>query len=473
MTALAEGRLAPTPTADQVLADLLASLDLSVADLGGTVTIKGDDPLVSSRHRLAAATAAALAAQGVAVGAIWRMRSGRGQDVTVDAAQAVHALNSVKLLKQNDVAIGLSLLPPEPINGFYRTADGRWISLIGPRLRLRNGLLELLDCANTKDAVAAAVSRWRAFELEEAAAARGLVALVVRTSDEWRGHPQGQALDAAPLIEIEKIGDSDPEPLGPGARPLSGVRVLDVAHLLAGPGTSRTLAEQGADVLRIATPREPDVLTNVIDTGFGKRHAYLDLDVPDNSRRLTELATDSDVFVQSYAPGALARRGFSADQVAAKRPGIIYVSLNAFGHSGPWALRRGFDPETQAAIGIAAAEGSLDEPKRLPTLLLCDFLAGFLGAAGALAALIRRSREGGSYHVKLSLARTGMWVQNLGLLPDVPEGLVLPPPRTAAMDTPYGRLEHLAPVTQFSETLAYWDKPTVPAGASMPLWLPR
>ncbi len=460
------------PAAESVLEAVLDGLELPIPP-SGSVEIVGDDPLVSTRLRLGTATAVALAAQGVGVAEVWRRRTGRSQKVSVDAAQAIHALNSVKLLRQNDLQIGQTLLPPEPVNGFYRAGDGRWLSLIGPRLRLRNGLLELLNCANTRDAVTEAVAGWKALDLEEAAAARGLVAMVVRDRSEWRESEQGQVLATAPLVKIEKIGESAPEPLIDGARPLSGLRVLDVAHLLAGPGASRTLAEQGADVLRIATPREPDVLTNVIDTGFGKRHAYLDLTTDADDARLRDLVATGDVFVQSFAPGALARRGFSPEDVARLRPGSIYVSLNAWGHTGPWAARRGFDPETQAAIGIAADEGSVEEPKRLPTLLLCDFLTGFLATAGILAALLRRWDEGGSYHVTVSLARTGMWVQDLGRLDTVPTGLVLPPARTSAMATPYGRMEHLSPVTQYSETLAYWDKPTAPAGASLAQWLPR
>ena len=460
------------PHSQAALSDLLTDLHLDIAP-GCSVKIAGDDPFVSSRHRLGAATSAALAAQAVGVTSLWHRMTGQSQDITIHGGQAVHSLNSVRLLKQNGVAIGQALLPPEPVNGFYRAADGRWLSLIGPRLRLRNGLLELLDCANTREAVGAAVAGRNSFELEQAAADAGLVAMVVRDRDEWRATPQGQLLETVPVVQIEKIADSDPEPIRPGSRPLSNLRVLDVAHLLAGPGASRTLAEQGADVLRIASPREPDVLTNVIDTGFGKRHAYLDLDDAAQAERLRGLVRTSDVFVQSYAPGALSRRGFSPEDVARLRPGSVYVSLNAWGYSGPWAGRRGFDPETQAAIGIAATEGKADDPKRLPTLLLCDYLTGFLAAAGVMSALSRRWEEGGSYHVTVSLARTGMWVQDLGLLDEVEAGLSLPPARTAAMTTPYGLMEHLAPVSQFSSTAAFWDKPTVPAGASVAEWLPR
>lgn len=460
----------------KALSDLLTLLRLDDRDVTSAVEIVGDDPVVPSRHRLGAATASAFAAQGAAISTIWKMRTGRTQSVSVHVDDAIYALNSVRHLRQNGYPIGTTLLPMEPVNGNFKTKDGRTMALIGPRLRLRNDLLKLLDCANSKEAVAAAVARWDAQALEDACWDARVVGVMVRTTEEWRAHPQGRALDYTPVIEIEKIGDSDPEPFAEAARrPLSDLRVLDVAHLLAGPGIGRTLAEQGADVIRIATPAEPDVLTNTIDTGFGKRAAYLDLNTEKDVRRLTELAGEADVFVQSYSPGALARRGFAPEDLARIRPGIIYVSVNAWGHEGPWAGNRGFDPESQAVIGIAAGEGSLDEPKRLPTLLLNDYLSAFLGTAGVLSALIRRAREGGSYHVKLSLARTGMWVQDLGLLePAALEGAPsIRPPRLLTMPTAYGQLEYLMPATRFSETPAYWDKPTVPPGTSLAQWLPR
>lgn len=460
----------------KALSELLNLLNINDAEINAQVKVVGDDPVVPSRHRLGAATAAALAAQGAAIAQIWKMRTGRSQSVSVHVDDAVYALNSVRYLRQNGFPIGAQLLPMEPVNGNFKTRDGRLVALLGPRLRLRNDLLKVLDCANTKEAVTAAVAQRDAEEIEEACWEERVVGVMVRTTEEWRAHPQGQILKDVPVIEIEKIGDSKPEPFSEGAvRPLSDVRVLDFAHLLAGPGVGRTMAEQGADVLRIATPKEPDQLTNTIDTGFGKRAAYLDLNTVEHVDRLKELVSEADVFVQSYSPGALARRGFGPEDLAAIRPGIIYVSVNAWGHEGPWAMNRGFDPESQAVVGIAAAEGSLEEPKRLPTLLLNDYLSAFLGTAGVLSAMLRRAEEGGSYHVKLSLARTGMWVQDLGLVSEeaLAKPPVIAPPRMASMPTPYGQFDHLMPATRFSETTAYWDKPTVPPGASLAQWLPR
>lgn len=460
----------------KALTQLLDLLGIDDEEVTSAVSIIGDDPVVPSRHRLGAATAAALAAQGAAIAQIWKMRTGRSQSVSVHVDDAVYALNSVKFLRQNGHPIGAQLLPMEPMNGNYKTRDGRWVALLGPRLRLRNDLLKVLDCANTKEAVTAAVAKRDAAELEDACWKENVVGVMFRTTEEWRSHPQGKLLQNVPVIEIEKIGNSQPEPFSESAlRPLSDVRVVDFAHLLAGPGVGRTMAEQGADVIRIATPKEPDQVTSTMDTGFGKRAAYLDLNTPKDVDRLKELISEADVFVQSYSPGALARRGFSPQDVAAIRPGIIYVSFNAWGHEGPWSLNRGFDPESQAVVGIAADEGSIEDPKRLPTLLLNDYLSAFLGTAGVLSAMLRRAKEGGSYHVKLSLARTGMWVQDLGLVSDevLATPPVIKPPRIISMQSAYGQLDHLMPATRFSETTAFWDKPTVPPGSSLAQWLPR
>lgn len=460
----------------RALADLLAQLGLDDSEVNERVEIVGDDPIVPSRHRLAAATSAALAAQGAGISTIWKMRTGRAQSVSVHAEDAIYALNTIRYLKQNGFPIGTSLLPMEPVNGNFATKDGRTVALLGPRLRIRNDLLTVLGCPNDKGSVEEAVRKWNAQDLEDACWAARVVGVKYRTKEEWRAHPQAQELMKVPVIEIEKIGDSAPEPFSANAhRPLSDVRVLDVCHVLAGPGIARTMAEQGADAIRIATPAEPDIVTSTIDTGFGKRATYLDLNSEAGAGRLKEMVKDADVFVQSYSPGSIAKRGFSPEDLAKIRPGIIYVSVNAWGHTGPWSHNRGFDPESQAVIGIAADEGSLQDPKRLPTLLLNDFLSAFLGTAGVLAAMVRRAREGGSYHVKLSLARTGMWVQDLGLIDPADLGSVPTPrgPRILSMPSAYGELEYVKPATRFSETLSYWDKPPVPPGASLAQWLYR
>jgi hypothetical protein len=231
--------------------------------------------------------------------------------------------------------------------------------------------------------------------------------------------------------------------------------------------------------LRVGTSRLPNPEDQIIDTGHGKRSTVIELATPAGVQQLRTLIGGADVFSQSYRPGSLAARGFSVEDVAALRPGIIYVSLSAFSHVGPWRERRGFDTLVQAVSGIAD-EYALDGKPRLLPVSALDYTTGYLAAYGVMAALARRAQEGGSYHVRVSLAQTGRWLTGLGrvapeLVRTAPESL--PRERLEALcmtsATPFGRLRHLAPIVQLSETPAHWDRPAVPIDHDEPAWLPR
>ncbi len=458
---------------------LLAEIGLDEAETGGTVTIAGEDPIVPSPHRLGAASAAALAVQGAAIAAIWRRRSGRGQNVTVDLRRAaVPGLRTIYAIAQN----GQKLRPTARLDGpqFYRTRDGRSIYLlrVPDYQRMLFGILDLLQCQNNPDSLAAAVSRWHSAELEDAIAERKLVGVVARSREEWLAHPQGKFLAGRPIISIEKIANSPPESFAPASRPLSGIRVLDVTHVLAGPAAARLLAEQGADILHIASLRHPDSAVMMMDTSLGKRSAYLDLDDAAGRERLAALARDCDIFVHSWRQGSLGRRGFGAEGVTALRPGAIYLSISAYGGGGPWATHGGYDPVGQVVSGLAMYEGTPDQPRLAPTGTMNDYLTAYLAAAGALGALLRRARDGGSYRVDVSLTAASMFVMGLGLLPATPrpeDVFGLEPLPTDLMETEsgFGSVTHPAPITHYSETKPYWDKPCVYYGSGRPAWLPR
>jgi crotonobetainyl-CoA:carnitine CoA-transferase CaiB-like acyl-CoA transferase len=249
------------------------------------------------------------------------------------------------------------------------------------------------------------------------------------------------------------------------------VRVLDLTRILAGPTHARTLAEHGADVLYIASPWLPNPDAFVMDTNHGKLSAYLDLDEPDDTARLRELVSQSDIFAQGYRAGALGRRGFGPDQLAALRPGLIYVSINCYGQSGPWEARPGWEQLAQTVTGIAAVQGSPDRPRRMP-VPACDYTTGYLAALGTLVALGRRAREGGSYHVRASLCRSGMWFVRLGATCDPAQasGTGDPTELCVETETPFGRLRHLKPALELSETPPFWARPTVPLGSHQPVW---
>ena len=468
----------PSPAGMAACDELLGHMGLDTGSGGGAVHISGDDPVSDSRFRPGAAVAGALAAQGTAIAAIWRMRSGQGQDVAVDLPRAaVVGLRTSRNIYQNGTHHEDLPRPTVKFPDFFRTRDGRMIYLLrsfaNPEPLVK--MLTLLDCVHSPQAMAAAVANWDALELEERVAEERLVGVIARSRHEWRNHPQGAWLAARPVIEIEKIGDSAPEPFQPAPRPLSGVRVLDVTHVLAGPASTRTLAEQGAEVLHISALHQMDTPRVGIDTGLGKRQAFLDIDVPDHLAQLKRLAGGADIFVQSWRPGSLDRRGLSPQELAAARPGLIYVSVSCYGSGGPWRSRAGYEPCGQTACGLVIDDGSPEKPRFAAVRTLNDYLTAYLAAAGALGALIRRAKEGGSYHVKVSLTRASMWVQDLGQLPQdqwpqTPPSLRARPEHLLAMDSSFGRLVVPAPITQYSRTPAYWDRPPEPYGASMPCW---
>jgi crotonobetainyl-CoA:carnitine CoA-transferase CaiB-like acyl-CoA transferase len=339
----------------------------------------------------------------------------------------------------------------------------------------RQAALATLQCAGEREAVAAAVARWPADALETALADAGGCGVAVRSVAEWQAHPQAVAIAALPVLETRRIGDSEPEALPPADRPLSGVRVLDLTRVIAGPVCGRTLAAQGATVMRVDGPRLGDTLPFIIDTGLGKLSALIDLRTATGMQQILSLIRGADVFVQAYRPGALAALGLSPGRLAALRPGLIQVQLSAYGRLGPWAQRRGFDSLVQSCSGIASEEGAAfggDGPKHLPAQVL-DHATGHLAAFGALIALTRRAREGGSWLVEVSLAQTGRWLPGLGRL----DATGCPDPGIAdvadllqSADSKFGRLAHVRPAARFSRTLSFWATPPVPIGTHPPAW---
>ena len=397
---------------DARVQDLLNEVGVK-ASQEGHATIVGHDPILGCRFPVGEAAAVALAACGVAVSKLWQLKGGGPQRTRVDVRRAAASLHSREYLRVNGGPAPLGPASGNPLVDFYRCRDGRWVHIHGALPNLAYGTMRVLGCSRERESVAAAVARWDGEALEDALAKAGQCGAMVRTAEEWAAHPQGRTLADRPRVEITKVGESAPEPLRAGERPLSGVRVLDLTRILAGPTHARTLAEHGADVLYIASPWLPNPDAFVMDTNHGKLSAYLDLDEPDDRARLRELISQGDVFAQGYRAGALGRRGFGPDQLAELRPGLIYVSINCYGQPGPWEARPGWEQLAQTVTGIAAVEGSLDRPRRMP-VPACDYTTGYLAALGTLVALGRRAREGGSYHVRASLCRSGMWFVRLG-----------------------------------------------------------
>jgi crotonobetainyl-CoA:carnitine CoA-transferase CaiB-like acyl-CoA transferase len=361
------------------------------------------------------------------------------------------------------------------LGGNYRTADGRSLLLHVNMPAHREVALELLGAEPERESVAAAIARWDGEALEDALSAAGACGAVMRTVDEWQGHPHAVAMTELPPIEVTRIGEGPPTPLAPASRPAAGVKVLDFTRVIAGPLCGRTLASHGAGVLRIGAEHLYDSPTLVVITGFGKRSAFVDLRDRDGVALIHDLVKQADVVVQGYRPGTLATRGLGPEELTAIRPGLVYVNISAFGRVGPWSQRRGYDSIVQMASGIAgtgAEAAGVDEPRPLPAQAL-DHGTGFLAAFGALAALCRQVQEGGSWLVELSLAQTSAWIQRLGRI----DTLDLAPPTredvavfTDFMESPFGRIGYVRPAGTIDGVTPHWTRPPVPLGTDPPRW---
>ncbi len=441
----------------------------------------GADPVLPTPFRIGAAGAAALAATGLAAADLWELRSGRRQEVAVDLRQAVASLRSGHYLQINGAPVSTER---NPVMGVYPGRNGRWSYIHANFPNHRTAALSVLNVPEEKEAVRRAVANWDALELEEAILAAKGAGGMVRSMEEWAKHPQAAALAALPVMEILKIGDSAPEPLPEDERPLSGIRVLDLTRVLAGPTSARTLAEHGAEVMKITAPHLPNIGYQEYDTGHGKLQAHLDLRQPRDLDTLLGLVREADVFTQGYRPGTLGSRGLSPEELTKLRPGLVYVSMCAFSHAGPWASRRGFDTVVQTVSGITTRQGELfpgaaPGPQFYPVSAI-DYLTGYLMAFGAMVALARRAREGGSWLVRISLAQTGKWLVDRGQVPEAELNNVekeLYPAEIARWsiesDTPVGRLRHLGPTVRLSETAPYWARPSAPLGHHQPVWPAR
>ncbi len=441
----------------------------------------GVDPILPTPFRIGETAAASLAAVGLAVSDLWEMRTGRRQDVAVDARRATASLRSSRYMSLN----GAPAAGERPsVMGVYPAKNGRWSYLHCNFPNHREAALSVLGVPEDREAVRRAVANWDALELEEAIiAARGAGGMV-RSMAEWGQHPQSAAVASLPLLEIDRIGDSPPEPLPDGPRPLSGIRVLDLTRVLAGPTCARTLAEHGADVMKVTAEHLPSSEAQEFDTGHGKLSTRLDLRDDQDLATMRHLVSQADVFSQGYRPGTLAQRGLAPEDLAKLRPGIVYVSLSAFGRIGPWAERRGFDTVVQTVSGITHRQGQLfpgsePGPQFYPVSAI-DYLTGYLMAYGALTALSRRAREGGSWLVRISLAQTGKWLVDRGQVPESELHDVAAdfgPDEISSWCTsnqvPAGLLKHLAPTIQLSETQPFWERPTVPLGYHDPVWPER
>jgi crotonobetainyl-CoA:carnitine CoA-transferase CaiB-like acyl-CoA transferase len=462
-------------TPREILADLwrLAGGEPSALE---AVKLTGEEPQLPSSFRVAAAAQVSIAAAGLAAARIWKLRSGEAQSVAVDMTHAVSECRSERYLRVDGKP------PPpawDPTAGIYRTRDRRFVRLHTNFPHHRAAVCKVLQCKEEREAIQSALMQWDGEAFETAAYAGGAVVSLMRSHEEWSATQQAVALAKLPPFTIEKIGAAPPKPWPKGDRPLAAVRVLDLSRVIAGPVAGRTLAVHGADVMLISGPKLPAIPWLTIDTGRGKLSSFLELKDEADRARLRALLQDADIFSQGYRPQAIASLGFSPEDVARLNPGIVYVSLSAYGHAGPWADRRGFDSLVQTSTGFNHAEGQaagIDGPKELPAQML-DHATGYLMAFGAMMAKARQSREGGSYLVRVSLAQTGRWLWTLGRVADglKTEDLKSEVIRPFFEDMPsdFGPLSAVSHSARLSTTPAFWARPAMPLGSHAPEWPAR
>ena len=433
--------------------------------------LSGTDPVLPSSFAVGAAAQIPIAAAALAACELGHLRGQERQDVRVDMQHA--ALECVGWFSLDGRVPQIW----EKFSGVYACADG-WVRVHANFAHHRDGALRLLgldpETAQRADAERALLA-WRSLEFEQAAADAGLVVAALRSFDQWDAHPQARALALQPLMHFERIGDAAPVGLSrveAVERPLSGIRVLDLTRILAGPACGRALAAYGAEVMLINSPTLPNIEA-IANLSRGKLSAHVDLRTATGRQDLDALLTRAHVFVQGYRPGGLEALGYGAQALAERRPGLIYVSLSAYGAEGPWRTRRGFDSLLQMAMGFNHAEAEAAgtaQPKALPMQIL-DYATGHLMAFAVSAALRRQATEGGSWHLRLSLAQTAQWIRSLGR---VPGGLATAlPERTPYLETTasgFGELMALRHSAQLSRTPARWVRRSAPPGSDAPVW---
>ncbi|MET0189129.1 MAG: CoA transferase [Pseudonocardia sediminis] len=441
---------------DQLLASVWNALGGDPDDLR-RIVLTGPEHALRSRFPV---TDAAVAATGAALLAC---TADAAPDVELDSRHAATTVRSERLLRIDDGSPGD---PFDPLSAFHRTADG-WLRLHANYPWHRAAARHVLDLPADAgpDEIRERIAARTGEELEAALHGAGGVAAAVRDERTWRAHPAGAAAGTSPLVERRDLGTAAP-------RPSRRARVLDLTRVIAGPVATRTLAAHGADVLRLDPPDRPEIPLQAWDMLPGKRSALLDL--ARSGDRLTELLAGADVVVTGYRPGALDRFGLAPEALAERFPGLVVVTLSAWGHRGPWAHRRGFDSLVQAACGIGETERADPDPDTPPGALpaqLLDHATGHLAAAGAALALASQRRDGGTPHVRLSLAATAAWLQSLPRTGE-PGPVADPGPAafTERVEAPDGVLTLVSPPGRVGGRDLRWPAPPPSYGTADASW---
>jgi crotonobetainyl-CoA:carnitine CoA-transferase CaiB-like acyl-CoA transferase len=466
--------------------EVLSDVELTTSDSGGRLSFYGQDPILPSPHRFGTMAAVGLAAKAVAVAALWRARTGEAQDIHVDVRKALRRFCGFFEGKWETVngrgpsPRGFADNPFLHTPMFRKTRDGRHVIALNFYPKIKTAALKFLRCTDSLEPIENAILQWRADELEDAAAEAGLVLAMVRTTEEFLKERQyTEVLSSMPLVTLEKIGESDPVPFTKGGRnPLDGIRAFGMGHVIAGAAIGRDLAMYGADVLNIWRPHDTEVEAFAWDTQVGMRSTTLDYSKEDRTK-FDNLLKDADVFFANKRPGYLQRNGLDAEELSAKKPGLVHASVLLHGDKGPWSNRPGFDEIGATVSGLFCIEGSPGHPKHPPIIPVCDNVVAWLGTVGVLEALRRRAEQGGSYKVTVSLTRTVLWLLSLGIFEkeyaaatvgSSDEHTYVAPDLFTA-ETPLGTYQGMTDQVVMSRTREAYRTVLVAHGLSKPEWL--
>jgi len=457
--------------APSLLAGLWSALH-GRAELAGTVSFEGPAGGLPSIYATGELAAAQIGAATLAAAELLAAREGESiRPSQVDRRHAVAAFRSERYLRP----IGWERPAPwDPIAGDYRARD-RWIRLHTNYASHRAAALSVLGTAAEREAVARTALAWDADALEDAVVRAGGCAAAMRTGSEWNDHPQGSVVGAEPLVAVDARPGPAAELPPSGGAPLGGIRVLDLTRVIAGPVCTRFLAAYGADVLRIDPPGFEEVGALLAETTAGKRRATLDLRDARGRGAFERLVSEAHVLVSSLRPDALERLGLPPAALRARNPALVIASIDAYGHTGPWRHRRGFDSLVQMSCGIAAAgqrAAAADAPVPLPAQAL-DHGTGYLLAAAVCRALTRRVQRGEASTVRASLARTARSLMDLGEAPISGDREFTPQevePWLETVESAWGPLARVRCPGRIAGTTPGWSRPAGPLGTDAPSW---
>jgi crotonobetainyl-CoA:carnitine CoA-transferase CaiB-like acyl-CoA transferase len=453
------------PLIDQVRQAVFGAVD---PEGPAEITVTGTPGHLPSRLPAEDAAVATVAAALLASAALARQRGRPVERVTLDRGHVSGAVRSERYFVREGQPPAMTFAP---LSRFWPTSDG-WVRTHANYPWHRAALGTALGVRADHQALAEAIADLRAVDVEERVVAAGGVAAAVRTASAWQAHPQGLAVAGEPLVDKRAVGGAPPRHRPGSDLPAAGVRVLDLTRVIAGPVCTRFLGALGADVLRVDPPERPDMRPGMVsDTLLGKRSALLDLASEDGLAAVHDLLGQADVVMCGYRPTSLDRFGLGFEALAERHPGIVAVYVAAWGHSGPWAARRGFDSLVQAATGIALIEaGDAPTPGALPCQLL-DHGTGYLAAAAVLDGLRSQADLGGTEARYVSLARTARWLMAAPPPTAHPEAKDdVDPSWVVPLDSANGPVTAVAPPGQLDDEPLRWPFLLTGYGNDRPTW---